>query len=271
MAPARKLDMSLRIPGVVALCAVALPASVLALTLIGTAGPDLLRGSKGADKLLGLGGNDRLYGLAGNDIVVGGAGSDRMFGGRGTDRLEARDGERDLVDCGSGRDTAIVDNVDEVNSTCETVQRPGPRTGTRSLPIPFGAPHDIGRGWTVKAVATLPNATSRILNWDRNNNPPKAGKQFYLVTIQARRNGKKPGYLHAGFYMRVVGPSGRGYTTFDNSCGSIPDPNLETDDPLIFWNTTVTGNICWEVLSSDAPKVVMFTAPGKQIYFALHA
>lgn len=247
------------------------PATGLALTLIGTPGPDLLRGSEGADKILGLGGNDRLYGLAGSDIIVGGAGADRMIGGTGNDRLEARDGTRDVLDCGPGKDTAIVDKIDRVKTNCETVIRPGPRTGTRSHPIPFGAPHNIGRGWKVKVISALPNATSRILSWDRDNNPPRPGKQFYMVTIQAKRTGKKPGYLHAGFYMRAVGPAGREYTTFDNSCGSIPDPDLETDDPRMFHSTTVNGNICWEVLSSDAPNLLMFSSPGREVYFALHA
>lgn len=35
----------------------------LAVTKIGTDGPDLLRGTNGADNLLGKGGNDDLFGL----------------------------------------------------------------------------------------------------------------------------------------------------------------------------------------------------------------
>ncbi len=248
--------------------ALAAPATVSALTLVGTAGPDLLRGSKQADKIFGLGADDRLYGFAGNDLIVGGPGKDKMYGGTGDDRLEARDGQRDVVDCGPGKDTAIVDTIDQVTS-CETVERPGKCEGCRSNPIRPGLSHDVGRGWTVKVTSVLPNATSRILQYDRSNNPPRAGRQFYMVTLEAKRTGKEPGYLHAGFYIRAVGPSGREYTTFDDSCGSIPEPDLETDDRRIFHNTTISGNICWQVLSTDAPKLVMVSAPGKQIYFAL--
>lgn len=269
MAVPRKPNSRLRIFALAFLFALAVPGTVLALTLIGTARPDVLRGSKGPDRILGLGAGDRLYGFAGNDIVVGGPGADRMFGGTGNDRLEARDGTKDLVDCGPGRDTAIIDNIDVIKS-CEIVKRPSGQSGARSHPIPFGAPHDIGRGWSVKIVSVLPDATQRILSWDSSNNPPKRGRQFYMVNLQAKRTGKKPGYLHATFYMRAVGPGGTGYSIDKDSCGSIPDPDLEVDDPLVFRNTTITGNICWQVRSTDAVKLLMFTAPGKQIYFALH-
>jgi hypothetical protein len=269
MAVPTKLNSRLRIFVLALLIALAMPATLLALTLIGTPRPDHLRGTKGPDRILGLGANDHLYGFAGDDIIVGGPGTDRMYGGTGNDRLEARDGTKDLVDCGPGRDTAIIDNIDVIRS-CEIVRRPSRQSGTRSHPTPFGAPYDIGRGWSVKIVSILPDATQRILTWDSSNNPPKRGRQFYMVNFQAKRTGKKPGYLHATFYMHAVGAGGVGYSIDKDSCGSIPDPDLEVDDPLVFHNTTIKGNICWQVRSTDAGKLLMFTAPGKQVYFALH-
>ena len=65
----------------------------LAVTKIGTDGPDILRGTKGADNLLGKGGSDTLTGLGGKDNLLGGKGKDLMFGGyrdaigRGDDNL----------------------------------------------------------------------------------------------------------------------------------------------------------------------------------------
>jgi Ca2+-binding RTX toxin-like protein len=44
----------------------------LAVTRIGTDGPDTLRGTKGDDNLLGKGGNDTLLSLAGEDTLLGG-------------------------------------------------------------------------------------------------------------------------------------------------------------------------------------------------------
>jgi Ca2+-binding RTX toxin-like protein len=90
--------------------------------LTGTAASDVLYGLGGNDTLLGLGGNDVLYGGVGADKLNGGPGADRLYGGPGNDVLRARDGRRDVVDCGPGRDTAYVDRLDRV-SGCETVRR----------------------------------------------------------------------------------------------------------------------------------------------------
>ena len=91
--------------------------------LNGTARADRLRGTSGVDKLYGRAGNDRLIGLAGNDLLDGGSGRDVLNGGAGNDTLRARDGQRDLVRCGSGRDLAVVDRRDVVARDCEAVRR----------------------------------------------------------------------------------------------------------------------------------------------------
>ena len=53
----------------------------LAVTKIGTNGPDTLRGTNRADQLVGKGGNDKLLALAGNDTLLGGPGKDIVNGG----------------------------------------------------------------------------------------------------------------------------------------------------------------------------------------------
>jgi len=90
--------------------------------LTGTSGNNVLRGLGGDDKLYGRGGNDTLYGGTGNDLLDGGLGLDRLLGGTGNDTMKARDGRRDIVDCGPGRDTAVVDRRDAVRG-CEIVRR----------------------------------------------------------------------------------------------------------------------------------------------------
>jgi Ca2+-binding RTX toxin-like protein len=118
----------------------------LAVTKIGTNGPDTLRGTNGNDNLLGRGGNDRLFALngrdnlsggpgndwvdthptgirsgdknleggPGNDIVVGGSGSDNVLGDKGNDLLidgSLREFSLDKVSGGDGNDVFLVDNV----------------------------------------------------------------------------------------------------------------------------------------------------------------
>ena len=84
-------------------------------------GPQRAFGEAGRDVIqLGFG-NDTLSGGAGPDRLAGGRGHDRILGGPGSDRLRSRDGERDHVNCGEGRDTAIVDRKDRV-AFCERVR-----------------------------------------------------------------------------------------------------------------------------------------------------
>jgi TolB protein len=72
-------------------------------TLWGTDGRDLLTSGNRGDVICGLGGKDTL---------VGGGGVDTLLGGAGNDTLDARDGRRELVDGGAGRDRARLDKRD---------------------------------------------------------------------------------------------------------------------------------------------------------------
>jgi len=101
-------------------------------TLFGRGGDDLLHGRTGDDRLFGEAGDDELQGGRGRDALDGGPGDDRLTGGysadrlrggAGRDRIVALDGTRDIVDCGPGRDTAIVDRRDRVSKNCERVLR----------------------------------------------------------------------------------------------------------------------------------------------------
>ena len=87
----------------------------LAVTRIGTDGPDTLKGTNGADTLFGKNGNDRIFGLRGNDSLLGGAGKDVVFGGKVVNgKLLVRVGDKNLVG-GPGNDWVLgglgADNV----------------------------------------------------------------------------------------------------------------------------------------------------------------
>lgn len=106
------------------------------------AGNDTGRGLAGDDQILGWSGNDTLFGWTGNDQLDGGDGADTIRGGSGNDRIlggtgrddiqgeagndtiDARDTGRaaDIVNCGAGRDTALVNRRDIVTQ-CEVVKR----------------------------------------------------------------------------------------------------------------------------------------------------
>ena len=89
----------------------------------GGLGDDRVAGDVGNDRLAGDAGLDALYGGAGKDRLVGGADADKLFGGAGRDVISARDGSRDVIDCGSGRDMVRTDGADKVAGNCEVVKR----------------------------------------------------------------------------------------------------------------------------------------------------
>lgn len=86
----------------------------------GTKENDVLKGTAGKDRILGYSGKDWLRGFEGDDILDGGKGADIVSGGPGKDRIFARDGVRDRIYCGSGKDRVVADRRDRIQSDCET-------------------------------------------------------------------------------------------------------------------------------------------------------
>jgi Ca2+-binding RTX toxin-like protein len=107
-------------------------------------------GGRGADKQYGGPGNDTIYAGRGQDESWGEAGDDTLWalarrdvhgrndiqgdvlhGGEGNDTFKTRDGEADVIDCGPGVDTALLDFKDVIsdataqnpNGSCEVVNR----------------------------------------------------------------------------------------------------------------------------------------------------
>jgi uncharacterized repeat protein (TIGR01451 family) len=99
--------------------------------LDGDGGDDSLWGGDGRDRLFGGSGNDRvlggakgdeLHGATGEDQLFAGSGRDRVWGGPGNDTISARDGSRDVIDCGAGLDRVTADRRDRLRG-CERVSR----------------------------------------------------------------------------------------------------------------------------------------------------
>jgi hypothetical protein len=90
--------------------------------LAGHDGVDVLFGGSGRDGISGGRGNDRISGGSGADRITPGGGADRVIAAGGNDRIRARDGRKDRISCGSGRDTVTADRID-VLTGCERVTR----------------------------------------------------------------------------------------------------------------------------------------------------
>ncbi len=98
----------------------------------GGSGRDLIAAGSSNDRVSGDRGNDRINGNSGNDVLKGNSGKDRITAstgrdvvsaGSGNDRVDVRDGQRDRVICGRGRDTVIADPEDKVADNCERIGR----------------------------------------------------------------------------------------------------------------------------------------------------
>ncbi len=139
-------------------------------TLLGHGGDDKLVGNTFRETIDGGAGDDVLEGGFNDDVITGGPGRDRINGDDtspqcglisgqcvvpfGADTINARDGEADVIDCGVGEDTAVVDAADTVQN-CEKVDKagagpgPGPQTGG---PAPGGETPGGSAATTVRIV-----------------------------------------------------------------------------------------------------------------------
>ena len=83
-----------------------------------------------------------------------------------------------------------------------------------------------------------------------------------------RDNGRLPRGL------RKIGPSGFAHSSSNSFCGTLPSPNLDLTNPLVFGGGTITGYAaCWMVSKADVPSLEMYFQPllgGAQVWFALH-
>ena len=104
---------------VIGVCFLTLAAGNALAESVRGGGASALRGNDGGERLNGSGREDGIWGLGGDDELYGG-GRDLILGG-GDDFIEAKDGEADLVGCGSGNDVASVDLADRVARDCETI------------------------------------------------------------------------------------------------------------------------------------------------------
>jgi Ca2+-binding RTX toxin-like protein len=96
----------------------------------GGPGNDRANGSEGNDRADGGTGDDRVSGGSDRDRLVGSAGKDRLTGGSDADQLRARDGERDVVSGGSGKDRAVADPHDVLRK----VEKGSPGRGGSRFP-----------------------------------------------------------------------------------------------------------------------------------------
>lgn len=149
----------------------------------------------------------------GKDTVDAGAGFDKVLSGPGDDTVTLRDGFPDFADCGEGTDRVVADEMDEVDGSCETVERapsvaaPGAAPAARALIAPDDLVVSVRRkgrrvivrgrlvlpGGTPKSLCTGGGVTLQIRGLARRalrRGTVLDGRCGFTVTLKGRRRGK---------------------------------------------------------------------------------
>jgi hypothetical protein len=126
--------------------------------------------------------------------------------------------------------------------------------GDRLNPYPLGATATLTQGWQMKVNSTIINADAQV-EAVNNQSPPPAGTQYTLVNVSMTYTGagsrSLPGYLQPGVQAVGAGNAGSVY-------GCQPPPlDLNSDFTPVSSGQTVTGNLCFEIASDDAARLLL--------------
>ena len=142
--------------------------------------------------------------------------------------------------------------VPTATATLFPTATPTPSVGTtRQNPVPFGTAAQSPDGWEVTVVEVIHNATNIILAENQFNDPPEGGNQFYLATLRVKYLGEGSSSFRGHPFLKAVGAQG---TFYEKSCGVKPNA---LDTPEVFSGVEFTGNVCWEIVSTDAVSLQM--------------
>lgn len=215
--------------------------------VLGGRGRDTLLGGLGGDRLDGGANNDTVNGLGGVDVVIGGGGADLLLGGSGRDQVRARDGVRDAINCGPGRDVAVVDFFERVVNACERVLRPAANTALKqdATGRAFG-------GVQVRINSIAANANAIVLAADPDNPTPPVGRQFHIVNLAVLNGSSTARELS----FSALGSAGTPEPSFSEkaNCGTIPNALPQRK---LASGESLQGNVCWSIETRDIGRLVM--------------
>ena len=111
------------------------------------------------------------------------------------------------------------------------------------------------RTWTIEVLGAASDITDAVLAENQFNDGPDGDLRFIGAPLRVTYvSGPAPASLFE-LTFKAVGPSGVVLTTFDPSCGVIPDA-LDTFAE-IFEGGAVEGNVCWAASPGDADDLTM--------------
>jgi hypothetical protein len=143
-----------------------------------------------------------------------------------------------------------------------------PPGSTNANPIPLGHRAAIGDGWVLSVTSATLDATAQIVAIP-GNSPPHPGAQYTLLNLAATYTGGGSSILDDfGDKLSTVGAHN---ATYYGGCGQVPPPALPVYQS-IFSGQSISGNICYEIASNDAPSLELrayASFSGGYVWFAL--
>jgi hypothetical protein len=141
---------------------------------------------------------------------------------------------------------------------------PSPPTsaeGTRTNPYPVRQNVSLpeSEGWKLRVNGSIPNGTKAVMAANQFNDPPKPGRQFFLVNVTMTYTGSGSSSGYEAGTLKAVGRSDVSYEDYEDSCGVVPaELNLSKK---VFAGGKVTGNVCFAVKKSDVRSLLVFYEP----------
>jgi plastocyanin len=166
-----------------------------------------------------------------------------------------------------------IDVVVDPNATPEPTKEPAPTpttvpatattgdagTGnTRNSPIPLNTTGQIA-DYEITVVSVTPNANDVVMAENQFNAAPAPDKQFFMARVTATYVGSATGTPWLDLNFQAVGVGNTGYSTFNDTCGVIPDDPINTSE--LFPGGSAEFNICWEIAATDQGTLVMYVEP----------
>ncbi|MBX3069129.1 MAG: DUF4352 domain-containing protein [Thermomicrobiales bacterium] len=147
---------------------------------------------------------------------------------------------------------------------------PNAPVGSFQNPVPVGTPQDVGGGWEITVVDVRPDDTQAVLDENRFNAEPIAGRQFFVADVTVRNTGSEPAVFDGNFRLRATGLDGD-YRAFapDDRCGVVAN---EWEEPTIAPGESVTAAICWSIPATEVEAIRLYDVDAvteARVYFAL--
>lgn len=126
--------------------------------------------------------------------------------------------------------------------------------GTRDHPVPLGTAAEVGYGWTMVVNSVTLDADADLAADDLWNEPPPPGSQYVMANVSLTYDGAEASDS-AGVNLQALGASNvtlsQGGSTYATPPGAL---DLFTE---VFQGGTITGNIVFEVPTTDVESLVI--------------